>query len=968
MLRLVLALAVVLAAIFVREARAAGLPENVGAQVPLGKNLTGDNCQLRVIALGAFEGAAGRYLIFCEGWDQPSGQVVKIGVGRRNAKYWIEESGWIQYFENNGICDATQPQSLIAGQETVMRRCTAHAGYLRLMLVSKGDGYFYIADFLPTNAPLIERTIEVAAGKRQLDAAPPEGTRMANMRAVEELVGQNGRLASIGDVGLFRKLYDLAIQQNQARLYRKAELNMRRALEVQERMMGPNNPSLAETLQQLTHDLRNQRRFEATEEVTDRAEPLAQKSGDPNIVADQYMVRSYNAGVRDPEAAKRFAEQAIAAVNPMIRGQGSTAADAYFTLGLAQTRVSPASAEDALRHSLQLYERFNGVNYVWTNRSRMFLAGSLVEQKKLQEAKPLIDQAEAVAELLYGRTIWWGNAKIVEADYHLANGNEAAALDAYRAYGTVAAREQFSCYFSRCISAYVDLLLRLAAKNPGRAQEYLAEAFSVVQLGDSTIVNTAVSKLAARVAADNRDIEAVTRRQQDIAEQEQRLRAQLGAEVGKPQEQRNAQKEAELRKSIDALSAQGEAQEVELQAKFPRYAQLVTHRALKLSDVAPLLKPDEGLLIYADMVAKGASLLLHGGKIEMVSVAMTSDQLFQRVALLRAGLTVEGSRLPEFDTAAAYSLFNDTFAKVLQNAPEVKRLIFVPTGAFLSLPPEVLVTEPPAGAHDYAAAAWLVRKYSVVVSPSIRAFAELRKAGPPQKTDLGFLGIGNPIFAANAPKAKSGTEDDPCDERRNLRAVVARLPALPETTEEVRALASEAGKSGSKLLLAKDATKGQLRGAGLDRARVVAFATHGLLPSDLICEAEPALALTPGPSNSPDDDGLLKASDITALKVDASLVILSACNTAGADGRLSGESLSGLVRAFFFAGARNVLATHWPIASKPTVALTTGTVADALKHGDDWAGGLRDAQLKMLQDPKTAHPLLWGAFVLVGAG
>jgi CHAT domain-containing protein len=128
------------------------------------------------------------------------------------------------------------------------------------------------------------------------------------------------------------------------------------------------------------------------------------------------------------------------------------------------------------------------------------------------------------------------------------------------------------------------------------------------------------------------------------------------------------------------------------------------------------------------------------------------------------------------------------------------------------------------------------------------------------------------------------------------------------------------------------------------------------------------LALTPGPANSPDDDGLLKASDITALKLDAALVILSACNTAGADGRLSGESLSGLVRAFFFAGGRNVLATHWPIPSKPTVQLTTGTIQAALKNGGDWAGGLRDAQLKMMQTPATAHPLFWGAFVLVGSG
>jgi hypothetical protein len=195
-------------------AEAAGLPTAIGAQVPLGKNLTGDVCQLRTVAPGAFGDKALRYQIFCEGWEQPSGQIVKVPVGSRTAKYWLEESGWIAFFAAGAKCDAAQEQPLLQGLEVVMRRCTGQSGLSRLLIVAKGEGVYHLADFLPTNAPLIERAILASTGKRPLDAAPPEGTRMANIRAVQELVGKNAPLASVGDYGLYRKLYELALKQN----------------------------------------------------------------------------------------------------------------------------------------------------------------------------------------------------------------------------------------------------------------------------------------------------------------------------------------------------------------------------------------------------------------------------------------------------------------------------------------------------------------------------------------------------------------------------------------------------------------------------------------------------------------------------------------------------------------------------------------------------------------------------------
>jgi CHAT domain-containing protein len=173
----------------------------------------------------------------------------------------------------------------------------------------------------------------------------------------------------------------------------------------------------------------------------------------------------------------------------------------------------------------------------------------------------------------------------------------------------------------------------------------------------------------------------------------------------------------------------------------------------------------------------------------------------------------------------------------------------------------------------------------------------------------------------------------------------------------------------SDVILGAQATEKRVRGTDLSQYRVVAFATHGLLPGDLKCKGEPALALTPPATSTADEDGLLDASEVAQLKLDADWVVLSACNTAAPDGRLGGQSLSGLARAFFYSGARSLLVSHWAVASQPTVVLTT-TLFDAYTRDPSVgrAAALRTAQLKLLADAATSHPSFWAPFVLVGDG
>jgi CHAT domain-containing protein len=143
---------------------------------------------------------------------------------------------------------------------------------------------------------------------------------------------------------------------------------------------------------------------------------------------------------------------------------------------------------------------------------------------------------------------------------------------------------------------------------------------------------------------------------------------------------------------------------------------------------------------------------------------------------------------------------------------------------------------------------------------------------------------------------------------------IGDLPRLPESADELRAVARALGASPKDLLLQGDATERELRKRALNDYRVISFATHAIVSGEIYGVTEPALVLSPGYGESnPQNDGLLAGPEIQNLTLDANLVILSACNTAASDGQGGGRGLSGLADAFFFAGARSIAVTQWAV-------------------------------------------------------
>jgi len=211
-------------------------------------------------------------------------------------------------------------------------------------------------------------------------------------------------------------------------------------------------------------------------------------------------------------------------------------------------------------------------------------------------------------------------------------------------------------------------------------------------------------------------------------------------------------------------------------------------------------------------------------------------------------------------------------------------------------------------------------------------------------------------------------------------ADLALLPRLPDTADELHSIAQALKSDPSKVLhLRKNANEQIIKQMDLTRFRVVAFATHGLVPGELNGLTQPALALTAPEVAGVNGDGLLTMEEVLALKLNADWVVLSACNTA--TGASAGaEAVTGLGRAFFYAGARTLLLTNWSIYSRPAAMLVTDifrrqasdpqlTRAQALRQAmmDLMDGaGLVDPGLNV--EVTYAHPVFWAAYTIAGDG
>lgn len=441
--------------------------------------------------------------------------------------------------------------------------------------------------------------------------------------------------------------------------------------------------------------------------------------------------------------------------------------------------------------------------------------------------------------------------------------------------------------------------------------------------------------------------------------------------------------------------------------RFPEYFNLRAPKPIALSSLqavgSNLLQNDEAIILWMNVPGERNGLVFAVSKTRAgwAKIKLTGNQISDRVTKLRQQVdpcsnkqTSENCSFVSlnFDLGASWELHQALLgAETIQNVigdTKIKTLLIVPSGPLTTLPPALLITAQPKAAQVYnnspeewANAPWLIKTKAIAVLPSIAALQTLRAVLPKTKlsnanvagtdrlfmlADPDFSGLGNTtgecMFGSRAaPKAiQAYFKGD-----AGKRAALANLTPLPCTRLEGEVLKQALGGS---LLLGKAAREAQLRTPSnkkkLAQAEVVVFATHGLISGDLGL-GEPALALAAPLSSESDDDGLLTASEVTELKLSAEWVVLSACNTASPDLR-DANGLSGLSSAFFYAGAKSVLASHWRVHDATTKDLMIKTIGR--KANVSKAQALRDASLALLErdDNKYSHPSFWAPFTLIG--
>lgn len=509
----------------------------------------------------------------------------------------------------------------------------------------------------------------------------------------------------------------------------------------------------------------------------------------------------------------------------------------------------------------------------------------------------------------------------------------------------------------------------------------VGDAFIAAQEGMTSAAAGALRQIGLRTAAGDGPLAERVRQRQDI---EDRLRAAELA-MARPDADRVA-----LSGETEGLEAALARMDADLAVAFPEYAALTRPKPLGLTEVQGLLGPDEALILvfvgetYAFVWAVSPTHVgwhrLNAGQQTLSFAVEDLRSTLDPNAPARGAAALDDAapvaiRGPSFDRALAAQIY-DVFLRPL--APvfgKARHLYIVPDGPLTGVPFGLLVTGSFEGADDDPAALratpWMIRSHAMTTLPSVESLRTVKTLPPPRKDRPILAALGDPVFAGASDVVSltrgAGLVREGLADVERLKG----LAPLPKTRTELLSIARILGAPPEALRLGAEATEAAVKAGALGKAQVVAFATHGLLSGEIEGLDEPALVLTPPAVATREDDGLLTASEIAGLSLDADWVILSACNTAGG-AEPGAEGLSGLARAFLFAGARSILVSHWPVRDDAAARLTTdalGAIADG--SAGTRAEALRLAMLRLMEDtrdPTLAHPSAWAPFVLVGEG
>jgi len=959
-----------------------------GDGVLVGRNSVGDPCfQHRV-------GTDGGVDIYCGAWGQPAG---RVRPATDSAPLGQQASGFAASLAPRITdCGAPQPLTFPGADQAVRMNC-ARGRWSHAVLVASAAGKVYLADGMEAVMPAMQRSIGVLAGRVQPLPAQEAERRNAGRRP---------------DANDFQGLMLAGMAANREGFSEEAADHFRAAVALQDRHGQRDAWGLYTALVALGVQLSNQGRFNEAEAVFVRASDPQLMRASPLSTANLQHYRALhllNVGVARSDAGTltqsldmmRSAESAYLANLPQGSAvapntdlltrfasttlvsqlgvgqsfQGGSRGDLEIAMGVIETRRGQAlilraqgQPDAALPVAISAEDFARGRGLTLPKVAAFFYRTTGMVMLSGGQAEPSADRFELAVEAF--RQGWrttptpkLAQTQLRRAEALLRTGDTGGTLQSCRDATQMLATLRQSVdgeLLQPCLTAYARQVGGLSDPQP-----MLREMFLTAQLSRASATANLAQKAALRLGADPKIANELAIRDSANAELNElrERRATLGGAEAAAIDRRIAAVEADLR-----------ATETNLQDALPNYHALLEPFATA-EQIFAVLRPKEAMAAINLTANDGFVFLLRDNSIRLGRIEGGNRAMGELVTRLRASIEPTGSQPPEYDTATAHQLYKAIFGPVAAGLDGASELSVVPVGKLLSIPFQVLLTDAFSGTN-LGEAPFLVKQFAITHVPSAANLLRLRQptvartgsssAATPVSARRPWFGFGSsaPITPAVAQRMYPSAR---CGEGESARRIV-QLPVLPGAARELNVVRQLLQAAPSEELIGAGFTRQATLARTLTDYRVLHFASHALLQSDIACLEEPAI-VTSVAANDPKPE-LLTATDILSrMKLSADVVVLSACNTGGGSGKDGGESLSGLAKSFFFAGARSLMVTHWAVDDLTNVRLVVEAL-DGMKDSPDGAlsPALRRAQMRMLATPGYEHPFFWAPMIVLGEG
>lgn len=642
-------------------------------------------------------------------------------------------------------------------------------------------------------------------------------------------------------------------------------------------------------------------------------------------------------------------------------------------------REDYAEAEIAIDKALAVIEPVPGASTNYGPRFRTTKALLALAQGRPGDARDIARSAAAGFSLDLQQTALRARALLFQARAETQLGLTEEALATYD--------ESFSIYENTAVPIgydliwpYFDLALKVMEAEPERRDALTQRIFEAAQTLRSRAAATSLAVAARERAegdgADAQAIRAWLRAQQELMQLEFRRIAVEGNAYAS--DSQKADVRGQYQKASDLLVARAAA----VEELADDYLGLLSART-DTARIQASLRPDEAMIQIIPGEPNSIAFVLTKDDIRAgrVGAGLTLSDIREVVSLLRGDLRGGSAYSPNFSNILYESLIKPALALLGDEKP--RSLIFSMADALTALPVETIATQPSAipdtaRRRDFTDVVWMADLYEISYVPSPSTLADLRGgvlSGKREGTRK-VVAWGGFVPGVKAEKVLPSYLPPECLQEAQLIADFGALPGTGAEMQILRNIFGDRAEIRTGLEFTEDAVKAESAAGGLAAADILHFSTHGFLPQSDDCLNQGGLTVTA--TDAPDSDGMLTESEIRRLDLSGTeLVVLTACDSAGSSARAEilegnasegGEALSGLARAFFDAGARAALVTHWPIADGGPSLQLVETFYRKLDGGARYTEALRAAQTEVRANVATSDPFYWAAFVLVGDG